>query len=787
MTRRASTGPQHPRATTEGRDLTEAAPLSERATALGLADASLAASHAPQLPNASAEDAAQPIPTQAPAAPAALHVPDAAGLDATVAPDGTSTPTHPRAATPEVLAPRAASAPVGAAPSSASEAATMTAPSAPPALPFAEPTTGGKHAAHGEAERSEPSHQRDEPTSRVATAPAGATPARQATEGVDPNFSVAQMDETHARTSAPARIGGRIRKRAATDLAELRQHYRQHDIFVLLLALLLMIGAGRWHRKLVTPPTKTFSERGLQFVRSTAWLDPKPLPASGARILRTWEPQPPGPQRYHVAFTSTLDPNARFEVAIEAKPAWNNVVTTLELERRNRWGELYALERSSVRTIAGHEWLRTVFQYAHVSEHGDVPTVERAVEFATVDREQLYTLTFYGSAAAIARMEEVTVPSLRVESQTGLPLVPQGSRLALQKRPAPVSKAMRSTVMVVAVDLQNGKLTARGGGSGVVVASDGSILTNYHVIHDRDGRLHEAFVIARSNQEDRAPLLLCAGKPSRAKFSAELDLALLKCDMDLDGRLFDPRTIDWPVPPLAKVSELSPGARLWILGYPDVGGGGLTQSLGLVSGFSVDEAGQRDYIKTDAAISHGNSGGPTLNDRGELVGIAAAFRVTTTVEGGVVETAKTGLVRSLDAANELLAIAKAGWTPREGKNAIVVEPSVEAQPDGVRLSTTITDFANGEPVREALVMVLRPGILASAIDMNRLDDQVLAWGRSNSMGEVHLKQPVPVPGTYSVVVLAKRYQPLYGDNELTLDADTPQDFDPWGGVTLEAR
>ena len=57
--------------------------------------------------------------------------------------------------------------------------------------------------------------------------------------------------------------------------------------------------------------------------------------------------------------------------------------------------------------------------------------------------------------------------------------------------------------------------------------------------------------------------------------------------------------------------------------------------------------------------------------------------------------------------------------------------------------------------------------------MNRLDEQVLAWGRSSADGEVHLKQPVPVPGTYTVLVLARGYEPLVGDQELPLDAATP--------------
>ena len=55
-------------------------------------------------------------------------------------------------------------------------------------------------------------------------------------------------------------------------------------------------------------------------------------------------------------------------------------------------------------------------------------------------------------------------------------------------------------------------------------------------------------------------------------------------------------------------------------------------------------------------------------------------------------------------------------------------------------------------MRDALVMVLKPGVNASAIDMNRLDDQAIAWGKTNAHGEVRLKQLVPVPGTYTVMV-----------------------------------
>jgi hypothetical protein len=105
----------------------------------------------------------------------------------------------------------------------------------------------------------------------------------------------------------------------------------------------------------------------------------------------------------------------------------------------------------------------------------------------------------------------------------------------------------------------------------------------------------------------------------------------------------------------------------------------------------------------------------------------------------------------------------------------------------VRIFTTVIDDANEQPVRDATVMVLKSGVNTSSIDMNRLDDQAIAWGKTNAQGEVRLKQLVPVPGTYTVMVVAPGYEPLIGENELHLDANTPAKFDPWDKIGLRSR
>ena len=603
----------------------------------------------------------------------------------------------------------------------------------------------------GEGEPGGPRHPRARtepgPRERARSSPGEVPLQAPAVEEPPPEQPFEDFDPVAVAAAAITRL----RMRAKTDLGQLRLQYQRHDGVVLFLALLIIIVAGHIHARLVTPPVMTFSEHGLTFEHSTAWFNPEPTALPSPRLLREPEGGPPpaipdgkhGP--YHVELASSLDARAKIEVLVDELPKWSNNVMWLELDRRTRWGELYRMDSSEVRSIDGHDWLRTAYRYAHADEQGDEPRVDHAIEWATTDRTQIYVVTLFGTPAELSRIEEVVAPSLRTASASGMSIVPQTTRLETRTYPKGVERAFDSTVMVIVADLVDGKLRARGGGSGVIAGRDGSILTNYHVLEDtteKQPRLHDLFVIARFADQDRAPQLQCAGKPSRSKLQPSLDLALIKCDTDLDGRAWNPVTSGiWATLPEAGQGDVTIGERLWVLGYPDRGGGGLTLTEGQVEGWTgPDGSSGRDYISTRASISSGSSGGPVVDDHGRLVGIASAFRAN----------GKVGLVRPLQAASQLLAYATAGWTPLENHTEVSLTPtSVEAAAEGTRIYTTVIDDATETPVRDALVMVLRPGVSTSSIDLNSHDDQAIAWGRTNAQGEVRLKQLV-TPGRSTI-------------------------------------
>ena len=150
---------------------------------------------------------------------------------------------------------------------------------------------------------------------------------------------------------------------------------------------------------------------------------------------------------------------------------------------------------------------------------------------------------------------------------------------------------------------------ARGLGSGVIIRSDGYIVTNYHVVRDAD----ELEVRLMDGSDYEAEVI---GTDPAA------DLAVIKIDAeDLPALLF------------GDASKIRVGQFVLAFGSPLSEYLGNTVTSGIISaikrrGLSFG-APFEYFIQTDAAINPGNSGGPLVNLRGEIVGINTAIATRT--------------------------------------------------------------------------------------------------------------------------------------------------------------
>jgi S1-C subfamily serine protease len=366
-----------------------------------------------------------------------------------------------------------------------------------------------------------------------------------------------------------------------------------------------------------------------------------------------------------------------------------------------------------------------------------------------------------------------------------VPLVAEAQRAG---RKEIIRSTMPGVVMVLAVKSEEGRLRPVSSGSGTIVSADGSVLTNHHVIYDaKAGKLHDLFVIGRFRAADREPDLVCVGRPDRSRLKPSLDLALIKCDTDMD--LKPKRQSGWPLVPIGRSEEIVPGEQILVLGYPGVGGSTIQVTEGLLSGWMDEGRGtsKRAYMKTDADITHGNSGGTAIDETGKLVGVPTAFRVTTAQQGEVTVTAgKVGLIRPIEHARDLLDVASAGWSPTaDGDEPDSPEPRPLAT--GVRIRTTIVDAANRQPVPGAVVIAFKPGVRAADVDLEKVDEQALSWGKSDAHGHVMLNRLVPRGQRYTVGVIAGGYKPLISDGALAVPSDAPSELDPWRIVRLERK
>lgn len=347
------------------------------------------------------------------------------------------------------------------------------------------------------------------------------------------------------------------------------------------------------------------------------------------------------------------------------------------------------------------------------------------------------------------------------------------------------ARTMPAVVFVLAADLKDGQLVPVMSGSGTILTPDGAVLTNHHVVFDKDqNRLHDVVAIGLLKKYDQAPELTCLAVPKNGVIDADLDLAVVRCEMDLSGKPY--HAAGWPTVPIGSSNDLIPGAsEVYIMGYPGVGGSTIHVTRGTVSGFLGKEGGSgRFWIKTDAAIAHGNSGGTAIDDAGTLVAIPTAVFPGTADDGE-----RVGLMRPVELAKPLIQRALAGGdatgfgdnvgkedTPPPGAGTCPVR-------SGVTLTGRVRASDNNAAIEGAYVIVLKPGAKRRDVedDYSNIESVALTYGVTNHTGEFVTVCPIPRDTVYTVIVLAKGFRELAG-NDVLDTTRAPDRFAPWNGV-----
>ena len=231
-------------------------------------------------------------------------------------------------------------------------------------------------------------------------------------------------------------------------------------------------------------------------------------------------------------------------------------------------------------------------------------------------------------------------------------------------------------------------------GSGVIVRSDGYIVTNYHVVQAaeklsvklRDGRVFVAQVIGTD---------------------PPTDLAMIKVDAE-----------GLPAAELGDSDEMTVGSIVLAVGNPYGLDDTVTQGIISATGrANVGIADYEDFLQTDAAINPGNSGGPLIDITGRVVGINTAIfsrtggfqGISLAIPSNIVRRVAESLIEKGTVARGYLGVTIQNITPERAK-------SLEIEPGG---GVEITEVVQGAPADAA---GLKKGDIITEFERRKVTD-----------------------------------------------------------------
>src|ERR1700738_2958243 len=244
-----------------------------------------------------------------------------------------------------------------------------------------------------------------------------------------------------------------------------------------------------------------------------------------------------------------------------------------------------------------------------------------------------------------------------------------------------------------------------GQGSGFFITADGYAVTNNHVV----------------DKADTVEITTDDGKTYAAKVigtDPRTDVALIK----VEGRS------DFP---FVKLSDQAPRIGAWVLGVGNPFGLGGTVTAGIVSarGRDIGAGPYDDFIQIDAPVNKGNSGGPTFDVDGNVIGVNTAIYSPSGGSVGIAFAIPADTVKTVVTQLKDKGAVTRGWIGvqiqpvnadiadslglKTAEGALVAEP----QPDGPAVKAGIASgdvivSVNGQPIKDARDLAKRIGSMA---------------------------------------------------------------------------
>jgi len=298
----------------------------------------------------------------------------------------------------------------------------------------------------------------------------------------------------------------------------------------------------------------------------------------------------------------------------------------------------------------------------------------------------------------------------------------------------------------------NGKEVVTGQGSGFFISADGYAVTNNHVVQNAE-------TVTVTGDDGKTYTAKVIGTDSRT------DLALIK----VEGNNF----------PFVKLADVLPRVGDWVLAVGNPFGLGGTVTAGIVSarGRDIGAGPYDDFIQIDAPVNKGNSGGPTFDVEGNVIGVNTAIFSPSGGSVGIAFAIPADTVKSVIAQLRDKGSVTRGWIGvqiqsvtqdiadgmglKQTTGALVSEP----QPDspavkaGIQSGDVITSV-NDAPVHDARDLARRIGTMAPGVSVR--------------LGVIHQGQDKTVTLTLGTLPNEKRADNGSQNQREVSDSDLPK-------------